>query len=273
MLPLASMGQKSGGATKSYTTQSGETVTINTNAAVTQETNGTYDVNVNRSINASGTTNATGNIDATAQLDGATGATSTLTTTYNSSLGADGTKTITSQDGQVNSSTTNSQGTLTMSESGGVTSVSACGSSDCESGSSVKVYDNDVVTTTYSGSDGGSATMTYSGSKNGTSGASTRTITTSSGETISIDTSGAEYGGAQKNISVSGTTNLDANKSYGSAGVSASVNACGSSGCESGGSVKVNDDGVVTTRHIADTSSRVVSASSTYSGTKNGTSE
>jgi len=174
MLPLASMGQKSGEATRSYTTQSGETVTINTNATVT-ESNGTYDANVNRSITASGTTNAAGNINTTAQID-AVDDTATATTNYVSSLGAYGTKTLHYQGGQLDSSITNSQGTLTINktynDTGVSTSVGACGSSDCESAGSVKSNDNGVITTTYSADTSSgvvSASSTYSGTKNGTS--------------------------------------------------------------------------------------------------------
>ena len=208
ILPLASMGQRSSEATRSYTTQSGETVTINTTATVTQESYSTDDVNVNRSISASGTTNATGDIDTTAQSNGTEGATSTLTTTYDSSLGADGTKTIQSQDHQLDSSITTSQGTLTMMKSEGDTSVVVCGSSNCESAGSVKSYDNGVMLTTYTAETPSgvvSASSTYSGTNNGTSSDSTRTITTASGETITIqnnDTGGV----ANKTITSSSTS-------------------------------------------------------------------
>ena len=92
------------------------------------------------------------------------------------------------------------------------TNVTGCkpGTEICDSVNSTKSVDNGVVTTTYSGGYGGSATMTYSGTNNGTSGDSTRTITTSSGETVTIKSS-ASGDDVNRSITASGTTNASGN--------------------------------------------------------------
>ena len=245
MLPFASMGQsKSNEKSNTFTTGSGETVTINTNATVTQESNGTYDVNVNRSINAFGTTSAAGDINTTlvANPDSFS---ATANTTYVGSQGADGTITSTVQpgvitttvngsefsgsairqqgmvskayntpqgsvlvqkgEGQITISAPSSQLYVQTSDGSATINVDSCESGVCLYASSTKSVDNGVVTTTYSGSNGGSATMTYSGTNNGSGGDSTRTITTSSGETVTINSSAAGDD-INKSIIASGTT-------------------------------------------------------------------
>lgn len=245
MLPFASMGQsKSNEKSSTFTTLSGETVTINTNATVTQETNGTYDVNVNRSINASGTTSAAGDINTTLVAN-PNSANATANTTYVGTQGADGTinssvepgsitttvngseftGSATRQQGMVSKTYNTSEGNVYVQKGGGqiniytpninlnvqtsngsvTTNVDSCRYEVCFSGSSTKSIDNGVVTTTYSGENGGSATMTYSGTNNGSSGDSTRTITTSSGETVTIKSS-ATSDDINKSITASGTT-------------------------------------------------------------------
>jgi hypothetical protein len=248
---------KSNEKSSTFTTLSGETVTINTNATVTQETNGTYDVYVNRSINASGTTSAAGNINTTLVANpdglnatantsyvGSQGAYGTITSTAQPSMitttvsGSEVSGSTIRAPGMVNKTYNTSEGTVYVQKGGGEINITtpsgflsmqtsgngsentfadSCSSGICTYYSSTKSVDNGVVTTTYSGGDGGSATMTYSGTNNGSSGNSTRTITTSSGETVTIESSAAGDD-INKSISASGATSgaLNVNTTFNS---------------------------------------------------------